>query len=101
MAFLLAEMAIEVEASRLLWQKAAQEAALGRRNTYAASIAKAFAADAANRAATNAVQVIFRLLQYFSTFFHPRHTNERIKLSRLTNNLSKTLRKKVTFFKAY
>ena len=50
-------MAIEVEAGRLLWQRAASLVDSGRRNTYYASIAKAFASDAANRAASNAVQV--------------------------------------------
>ncbi|KAF2357250.1 Acyl-CoA oxidase/dehydrogenase central domain [Trinorchestia longiramus] len=56
-SFLLAEMAIELESSRLLWKKAAYETDQGRRSTYYASVAKAFAADAANRAASNAVQV--------------------------------------------
>ncbi|KAK7082616.1 hypothetical protein SK128_026963 [Halocaridina rubra] len=56
-AFLLAEMAMETELGRLAWMRAAWEVDQGRRNTYYASIAKGFAGDAANRAATNAVQV--------------------------------------------
>jgi len=56
-SFMLAEMAMEVELGRLAWMRAAWEVDQGRRNTYYASIAKGFAGDAANRAATNAVQV--------------------------------------------
>lgn len=55
--FILAEMAINVEAARLLTQRSAWEIDLGKRNTYFASIAKAFAADIANKCATDAVQV--------------------------------------------
>lgn len=54
---MLAEMAMETELGRLAWMKAAWEVDQGRRNTYYASIAKGFAGDAANRAASNAVQV--------------------------------------------
>ncbi|KAL1457218.1 hypothetical protein WDU94_001873 [Cyamophila willieti] len=56
-AFMLADMAIGIEASRLTWMKAAAEIDLGRRNTLYASIAKALAADVANKCATDAVQV--------------------------------------------
>ncbi|XP_074653958.1 medium-chain specific acyl-CoA dehydrogenase, mitochondrial-like [Tubulanus polymorphus] len=56
-AFLLADMAIGVETSRLAWQKSAWEIDQGRRNTYYASIAKALAGDVANKCATDAVQV--------------------------------------------
>lgn len=56
---MLAEMAMETELGRLAWMKAAWEVDQGRRNTYYASIAKGFAADAANRIASNAVQVSF------------------------------------------
>lgn len=56
-AFILADMAIGIELSRLAWMKAAWEVDNGRRNTYSASIAKAFAADVANKCATDAVQV--------------------------------------------
>lgn len=55
--FILAEMAINVEAARLLTQRSAWEIDQGNRNTYFASIAKAFAADVANKCATDAVQV--------------------------------------------
>lgn len=50
-------MAIGIEAARLTWMKSATEADLGKRNSYYASIAKAFAADVANKCATDAVQV--------------------------------------------
>lgn len=56
-SFILAEMAMETELGRLAWMRAAWEVDQGRRNTYYASIAKGFAGDAANRAASNAVQV--------------------------------------------
>ncbi|XP_026676749.1 probable medium-chain specific acyl-CoA dehydrogenase, mitochondrial [Diaphorina citri] len=56
-AFMLADMAIGIEASRLTWMKAAAEVDLGRRNTLYASVAKALAADVANKCATDAVQV--------------------------------------------
>ncbi|XP_046390177.1 probable medium-chain specific acyl-CoA dehydrogenase, mitochondrial isoform X1 [Ischnura elegans] len=56
-SFMLAEMAIGIEVSRLAWMKAAWEVDQGRRNTYYASIAKALAADVANKAATDAVQI--------------------------------------------
>jgi len=55
--FLLADMAINVEAGRNLVWKAAWEIDQGRRNTYYASVAKAFCADMANKAASDAVQV--------------------------------------------
>ena len=54
---MLADMAIGIEASRLLTYRGAWEADQGRRNTYFASIAKALASDVANKAATDAVQV--------------------------------------------
>lgn len=56
-AFILADMAIGIETSRLAWMKSAYEIDQGRRNTYYASIAKALAADVANKCATDAVQV--------------------------------------------
>lgn len=55
---MLADMAIGVEVSRLAWQRSAWEIDQGRKNTYFASIAKALAADVANKNATDAVQVI-------------------------------------------
>eukprot|EP00127_Corallochytrium_limacisporum_P000971 Clim_evm55s33 gene=Clim_evmTU55s33 len=54
---MLADMAIGVEASRLLTYKSAVEIDAGRRNTYYASLAKAMAADVANKNATDAVQI--------------------------------------------
>ncbi len=54
---MLAEMAMGIEAARLVWMRSSWEIDQGRRNTYYASIAKAFAADVANKCATDAVQV--------------------------------------------
>uniref|UniRef100_A0A4W5K8X4 Medium-chain specific acyl-CoA dehydrogenase, mitochondrial n=1 Tax=Hucho hucho TaxID=62062 RepID=A0A4W5K8X4_9TELE len=56
-SFLLAEMAMKVELARMGWQRSAWEVDNGRRNTYYASIAKAFAGDIANQVASDAVQV--------------------------------------------
>ncbi|KAL1130733.1 hypothetical protein AAG570_011974 [Ranatra chinensis] len=56
-AFMLADMAIGVETARLMWMMSAWEVDQGRRNTYHASIAKALAADVANKCATDAVQI--------------------------------------------
>jgi acyl-CoA dehydrogenase len=56
-SFMIADMACEVEASRLLVWKAAQEIDDGRRNTLFAAYAKRFAADACMKAATDAVQI--------------------------------------------
>ncbi|NXF56167.1 ACADM protein, partial [Oceanites oceanicus] len=56
-AFMLAEMAMKVELARMAYQRAAWEVDAGRRNTYYASIAKAFAGDVANQVATDAVQI--------------------------------------------
>ncbi|XP_012692476.1 medium-chain specific acyl-CoA dehydrogenase, mitochondrial [Clupea harengus] len=56
-AFLLAEMAMKVELARMAYQRSAWEIDNGRRNTYYASIAKAFAGDIANQVASDAVQV--------------------------------------------
>lgn len=55
--FILADMAIGVETSRLAYMRAAWEFDQGRRNTYYASVAKALAGDVANQCAANAVQV--------------------------------------------
>jgi acyl-CoA dehydrogenase len=56
-SFMVADMATEVEAARLLVWRAAQEIDAGRKNTLYAAMAKRFAADAAMKAATDAVQV--------------------------------------------
>lgn len=56
-AFMLADMAIGVESARLCYQKAAWMADQGIRNTLYASIAKCYAGDVANKAATDAVQI--------------------------------------------
>jgi acyl-CoA dehydrogenase len=55
--FLIADMAKDVEAARLLVWKAAWLRDRGLRNTLESSMAKAFAADVAMRVATDAVQV--------------------------------------------
>lgn len=56
-AFMIADMARDVEAARLLYWKAASELDAGRRNTKFASFAKCFAGDLAVRAASDAVQI--------------------------------------------
>ena len=55
--FLLADMATDIEAARLLTWKAAWLADQGKRNTKESSFAKAFAADLAMRVTTDAVQI--------------------------------------------
>ncbi len=54
---MIADMAKDVEAARLLVYRAAWEIDSGRRNTKFAAMSKAFAADVAMTTATNAVQV--------------------------------------------
>lgn len=55
--FMIAEMAMKIEASRLLVHKAAWLLDQGQPNTLLASYAKAFAADSFMEIATNAVQI--------------------------------------------
>lgn len=55
--FKLADMAIKIEASRLLVWRAAWMADQGLRNGYESAIAKCFAADSAMQIATDAVQI--------------------------------------------
>lgn len=55
--FMLADMAIGVETSRLAWKMSAWEVDQGRRNSYYASIAKGYAADIVNKIASDAVQI--------------------------------------------
>ena len=57
-SFMIAEMARDIEAGRLLVWRSAWEIDQGRKNTYYASIAKAFCADNAHRIASDAVQVL-------------------------------------------
>ncbi|EDM74530.1 acyl-CoA dehydrogenase [Plesiocystis pacifica SIR-1] len=54
---ILADMAISYEASRLMYMKAAWEVDAGKKRTLTSSLAKCFSADAAVKAATDAVQV--------------------------------------------
>ncbi|MES2613809.1 MAG: acyl-CoA dehydrogenase family protein [Bdellovibrionota bacterium] len=56
-SFMIAEMARDIEAGRLLVWKSACEIDSGKKNTYYASIAKMFAADVCMRITTDAVQV--------------------------------------------
>lgn len=56
-SFMIADMAIGIEAARLLVHRSAWEIDQGRRNTYYASMAKAFSADNAMKCATDAVQI--------------------------------------------
>lgn len=55
--FMIADMASDIEASRLLTWKSAAQIDEGQRNTLNAAYAKRFAADTAMRVATDAVQV--------------------------------------------
>ena len=55
--FMIADMATEIEAARLLTWKSAAMLDNGERNTLVSSHAKRFAADAAMKVATDAVQV--------------------------------------------
>jgi acyl-CoA dehydrogenase len=55
--FMIADMATDVEASRLLTWKSASQLDNGERNTLISSHAKRFAADAAMKVATDAVQI--------------------------------------------
>lgn len=56
-SFMVADMASDIEAARMLVWKSAYEGDQGRRNTLYAAYAKRFAADTAMRVATDAVQV--------------------------------------------
>ncbi len=56
-SFMIADMAKDIEAARMLVWKAAWLKDSGQRNTKMASMAKAFAADSAHRIASDAVQV--------------------------------------------
>jgi acyl-CoA dehydrogenase len=56
-SFLLADMAINLELSRLITYRAAQDVDKGSRSSYMASIAKCFASDTAVQAASNCIQV--------------------------------------------
>ncbi|MCB9795674.1 MAG: acyl-CoA dehydrogenase family protein [Alphaproteobacteria bacterium] len=56
-SFMIADMAMKIDAGRLLCWQAAQLKDAGKRNTLQAAYAKAFCADMAMEVATNAVQV--------------------------------------------
>ncbi|KAJ1737341.1 hypothetical protein LPJ72_000582 [Coemansia sp. Benny D160-2] len=56
-AFMLADMAINVESSRMMVWRAAWLRDQNKRNTYYASIAKALASETANKCASDAVQI--------------------------------------------
>lgn len=56
-SFKLADMAVGIEAARMLVYKSAWMATQGIRNTTFASMAKVFAADHCNRVVTEAVQI--------------------------------------------
>ncbi|NDJ35334.1 MAG: acyl-CoA dehydrogenase [Chloroflexi bacterium] len=57
-SFMLADMAIEIEAARLLVWQAAWQLDQGQSGNLSASMAKAFASDLAMRVTTNAVQIL-------------------------------------------
>mmetsp|Transcript_20910 Transcript_20910/g.66676 ORF Transcript_20910/g.66676 Transcript_20910/m.66676 type:complete len:415 (-) Transcript_20910:172-1416(-) len=56
-SFLLADMAMGIDAARWLTYRAATMIDSGKRNTYHASMAKAFASEVANKTAADAVQI--------------------------------------------
>ncbi len=56
-SFMIADMAMEIEAARLLVWKSGYEVDQGRRNTLYSSMAKAMAADTAMKVTTDAVQI--------------------------------------------
>ncbi|PVU95536.1 hypothetical protein BB561_001758 [Smittium simulii] len=56
-AFMLADMAIGIESSRMMVWRSAKLRDDGQRNTYYASIAKALASETANKCAADAVQI--------------------------------------------
>jgi len=56
-AFMIADMAIGIESARGMVYKASWMRDQGKKNTYYASIAKAFAADVAHKSASDAVQI--------------------------------------------
>lgn len=56
-SFMIADMAMNIEAARLLVWRCAEMIDSGQRNTKFAAMAKAFAADMANKVATDAVQI--------------------------------------------
>lgn len=56
-AFMLADMAINIETARLAWKMAAWQTDNGIRNSYFSSIAKAHAGDIANKCVSDAVQI--------------------------------------------
>jgi acyl-CoA dehydrogenase len=59
---MLGDMAVGIEMSRLAWMRAVWETVQGQRNTCYVPLAKAEAADIANKCATDAVQVSQMLL---------------------------------------
>ncbi len=73
---MLADMAINLEVSRLITYKAANDVDKGIRSSYNASIAKCFAADTANQTAANAVQVpSYSLIQWITVVSHARRVS--------------------------
>lgn len=56
-AFMLADMAIGVQTARLAYYQSAWDTDQGKRNSFNASIAKCYAADIANKIASDAVQI--------------------------------------------
>jgi len=54
---MLADMAIAVETAKLITRRSAWEVDVGRKNTYLASISKAFASDIVQKCTSDAIQV--------------------------------------------
>ncbi|VDK29936.1 unnamed protein product, partial [Anisakis simplex] len=63
-AFILADMAMNLELSRLVTYRSAVDVDNNQRSSYFASIAKCFASDTANAAASNAVQILGGLFDF-------------------------------------
>ena len=67
---MLAEMAMNVELARLGVYRSAWDFDRGVRNTYYASIAKAFAADIANKCASDCVQVVVAFIHLAGRYLY-------------------------------
>ena len=80
--FMLADMAIGIEASRLAYIKSAWQADNNIRNTYMASIAKCMAGDVANKVAIEQMTLKANVLIYYKLMYVLTERCRRIK----TNN---------------
>lgn len=97
-AFMLADMTIGVETSRMTWMKAAWAADKNLPNaTMLASIAKCYCSDVANKCATDAVQVKYNTITYINEFFIKLYSQQEDEVDSICfYNLSY-----VTFFQVF